>query len=398
MVFFLHSALIHIGLMGISDVLLNFYFVSLGYGPGVVGVLQALPRLGGFLTGLPVGMVANRIGKRRILIIANIGIAVSLFLLVLFPTLWMLGVSRFLVGLFYGANQIVTAPYMVTLTSREEHSHQFAYHNLISMASVAAGSVLGGYLPLAIAAFLSLEGTAVIPPEQTQTAYRVSLAIASAVILAGTFPLYSLPIRRETRKSKHNTDDPQEKTPWGLLLLFAVPLFFFGISGGLTFPFYNLFFRESFGIIDATVGTILALGWMGMGLVPLLSPSLEKRVGRSWALMILMAIAGVAFFGLGAARTLLVAVPFYLVGISVRNTMQPLFQPLVLDVLPERLHNLNSSIGMVSWNIGWFGSTASFGYLLSTVGYSGMMYIVAVGVLINGAAIVMIFAHRERGK
>lgn len=395
-VFFLHSALIHIGMLGISDVLLNFYFVSLGYGPGVVGVLQALPRLGGFITGLPVGMVANRIGKRRILIVANVGIAGSLFLLVLFPNLIVLGLSRFLLGFFYGANQIVTPPYMVTLTAREEHTHQFAYHNLISMGAVAAGSALGGYMPLQISRVLQLEGTALVPPEQTTTAYMLSLAVAAAVILIGTLPLFALPVQRQPQKPALQQDGSPARVPWGVLLLYSVPLFFFGITGGLTFPFYNLFFRESFGIIDSTVGNILALGWLGMALVPLISPMLERRVGRAWALAILMSTAGAAFFGLGTAGTLLAAVPFYLVAISVRNTMQPLFQPLVLNVLPENLHNVNSSVGMVMWNIGWFSSTASFGYLLPTVGYSGMMLIVAVGVLITGASVVLIFSKQER--
>ncbi|MEO0560678.1 MAG: MFS transporter [Chloroflexota bacterium] len=397
LVFFAHSALIHIGMLGIADVLLNFYYVSLGYGPGVIGILQSMPRLGGFLTGVPIGMIANRLGKRRILILANIGMGASYLLLVLFPTLWMLGISRFLLGFFYGANQIVTSPYMVTLTPKDEHTQQFAYHNLISMVSVALGSVIGGYLPLQVSRWLSLEGTALLPPEQTITAYSISITVAGIVILLGALPLWWLPIDAPMKRKKTVSDTGVGGTaPWGLLLLFAVPLFFFGITGGLTFPFYNLLFRESFGLPDGTVGNILAFGWIGMALVPLLNPLMERRLGRSWSLALLMGIAAVGFVGLGLAGSLVLAVPFFLIGISVRNGMQPLFQPLVMSVLPEEHHNLNSSIGLVSWNIGWFGSTASFGWLLPLVGYSGMMLIVAVGVIITGASIVLVFAHRER--
>ncbi|MEM6280946.1 MAG: MFS transporter [Chloroflexota bacterium] len=396
LIFFVHSGLIHVGLLGISDVLLNFYYVSLGYGPGVVGILQSLPRLGGFITGLPVGIVANRLGKRRILIISNIGIAVSLLLLVFFPNLLMLGISRFLLGFFYGAGQIVTPPYMATLTAKAEHTHQFAYHNLISMASVSVGSIIGGYLPLLVSQSMALEGTAQFPPEQTTAAYMISLGIAAIVIFLGTLPMFSLPYAQAEPEHKPTHNEKPDAVPWATLLLYSVPLLFFGITGGLTFPFYNLFFRESFGLADSTVGNILAVGWLGMAFVPLLNPLLERRIGRAWSLGVLMGVAAVGFFGLGAAGTLFAAVPFYLVGIAVRNTMQPLFQPLVMDVLPEELHNINSSVGLVIWNIGWFSSTASYGWLRPAVGYSGMMVIVAVGVIATGISVVAIFASREQ--
>lgn len=395
LIFFAHSILMHIGLMGIADVLLNFYYISLGYGAGIIGVLQALPRLGGFVTGIPIGMAANRLGKRRILIISNVGMAASFLLLIFFPNLVMLGISRLLLGFFYGAGQIVTPPYMVTLTAREEHTQQFAYHNLVAMTSVAIGSVIGGYLPSVATWALALEGTAGTPPEQTVTAYMVSLSVAAGVILLGTLPMFSLPEPPPPKRKQDANSGESDGVPWGLLLLFSLPLFVFGITGGLTFPFYNLFFREEFGLADATVGNIVALGWLGMAIVPLFSPMLEGWLGRSWALGVLMGTAALGFWGLGVSGSLLVAVPFYIIGIAVRNTMQPLFQPLVMDVLPEEYHNINSSIGMVVWNIGWFGSTASFGWLLPLVGYSGMMLIVAVGVVITGISVVMIFAHQE---
>ncbi|MFZ4813149.1 MAG: MFS transporter [Phototrophicaceae bacterium] len=391
LIFFLHSAILHISLIGMADVLLNFYYVSLGYEASVIGVLQALPRLSGFLTGLPVGLVANRVGKRRILILSNIGLAASVLLLVCFPTLWMLALSRFLLGFFYGSNQIVTSPYLGTLAPKSEHTHQFAYHNLISMMATAIGSVLGGYLPLWVSRLLGLAGTALVPPEQSLSAYTLSLLLAAVIVLLSTLPLFYLPASTHTFLVAEG-EQVNARIPWGRLLLYGIPLLFFGVTGGLTFPFYNLFFRERFLLPDATVGNILALGWLGMAFVPLLNPLLEKRIGRVWGLATMMGIAGVGFWGLGSVQWLPAAVSCYILGIAARNTMQPLFQPLVMDALPDELHNVNSSVGIVLWSIGWFSSTASFGWLLPVAGYGGMMRIVAVGVVITAVSIVLVFA------
>ncbi|PJF26280.1 MAG: hypothetical protein CUN53_08495 [Phototrophicales bacterium] len=85
-----------------------------------------------------------------------------------------------------------------------------------------------------------------------------------------------------------------------MLVYVSLPMLTFGFSGGLTFPFYNLFFRTVFGLSDAAVGSILSLGWISMALIPLLSSTIEKHVGRVWTLGILMSFTAAAFVGLGA--------------------------------------------------------------------------------------------------
>jgi MFS family permease len=111
----------NIGLLGLLDVVLNFYFVSLGNNSETIGLLQSLPRLAGFLTSVPIGLLTNRIGTRRVIIISSIGCALALWVQ-LIPALPMLALSRFLYGLAYGAQQIANAPLMVELTDPKERT------------------------------------------------------------------------------------------------------------------------------------------------------------------------------------------------------------------------------------------------------------------------------------
>lgn len=389
-VFLVHSLLFHIGLLGITDVLLNFYLVSIGYEADAIGTLQALPRLGGFLTGLPVGLLANRLGKRRILVASTLGVAACTALTVLLPGLFLLALTRFLLGFFFGANQVVRAPYMVTLTERDEHTAQFSYQNFISMIAVAAGSFVGGLLPLWIAQVFLLPEVGNLPAQQSAPAYQGAILVAAFIILLSVLPILRLPADASDEADGNDTTRKQA-IPWLAIVNRSWPLFIFGISGGLTFPFCNLFFRGQFGANDGLVGTILALGWLGMAFIPLLNPVWERRTGRVWALCALMIVSAVAFFGLGSAVSLLVAVPFYIVAIGTRNTMQPFYQPLLMDSLLAQYHNVASSVGLVLWNIGWFSATISFGVLQGTIGYSGIMMVVGLLLIINGFAIVAAF-------
>ncbi len=391
LLYLLHSGLLSMGLFGITDVVLNFYFVSLGHQPEVIGVLQALPRLGGLLTGIPAGLLANRIGARRVTIYGTVLAALTYPLMLVFPTLFMLGASRFLLGLSYGATQIASAPLMMTLTANEHQTHQFSYHSVVTMLTTAVGSFGAGYLPLIIAHFSAFGA-------QSSNAYGITLLVAGFITIASIYPLMLLQgettlIRRKI--SPEHQRDPDEDVPWMTLIWLSSPFLFFGFSGGLTFPFYNLLFRTVYEVPDATVGTILSLGWVGMGIVTLSNPWWDKRFGRARGLGITMSIAALAFLALSVAPLLWMGVIAYIIATSMRNTMSPLFQPLLLDSLPAMFHNLASSVGFVLWNVGYFCASILGGRWQTTHGFDFIMQVVALAVFTTGMMVVWVFHKRQ---
>ncbi len=397
LLFLVYSAVFHIGLLGMADVVLNFYFVSLGHSPETIAFLQSLPRLAGFLTSLPVSLLINRLGTHRVILYSTLGVVGVFVLLVFLPTLPALAASRFLLGIFYGAQQIALSPLMMTLVRKEEQTRFFALHNVVSMAAMSFGSLIGGSTPALLVSLLA----GVAPAEsvasaQTPFAYAAALVVAGLVVLASVPPfLYVRGLPISTRQDIPATAGAS-RNPWGYLLMIMLPMLLFGFTGGLTFPFYNLFFRERFGSSDQLVGTILSIGWLGMAIIPLANPWWEKRFGRANALGLTMIIAAVAFMGLAVAPTLALSVIAFTIAISFRNVMQPLFQPLVLDHLPVQLHNTASGMGMVLWSVGWFAATAISGFLQKALGFGVIMQIVAVGVLFTGALVVLIFRNRPR--
>ena len=387
LLFLCHSLLFHIALLGIADILLNFYLVSIGYDTATISLLQSLPRLSGFLFGLPIGLVANRIGNRRLIVLSTVGIALSVAATALTQSLLVIAFSRFFWGACFGANQVVKSPYMVTLTPRGEHTAQFSWHNLVSMFSVAAGSALGGALPIVMSGALSIAAAGALRPEEMPLAYRASILSAALVLLLSAAPLLLLNRRPASGQMQRGIRGFGRSVPWRRVLRLAFPLFIFGISGGWTFPFFNLIFRDLFGISDSAIGGVIGLGWLFMGLLPLLNPVWEARLGRAGALTGLMLASAVAFVGFSLSQALWIAVVFYVMAIGVRNTMQPLFQPLLMDSLEQEYHNIASSMGLAMWNMGWFVSALTFGWLQAAVGIRVILLLVAAFVVLNGLTI-----------
>ena len=395
LLFLCHSLLFHIALLGIADILLNFYLVSIGYDTATISLLQSLPRLSGFLIGLPIGLVANRVGNRRLIVLSTAGIALSVAATALTQSLLVIALSRFFWGACFGANQVVKSPYMVTLTQRSEHTAQFSWHNLVSMVSVAAGSALGGALPIVMSGTLSIAAVGALRPEQMPLAYRASILCAALILLLSAMPLLLLKPGPEGDKRKSAILGFGRSVPWRRVLRLAFPLFVFGISGGWTFPFFNLIFRDLFGISDSVIGGVIGLGWLFMGLLPLLNPFWENRLGRAGALTALMLASAVAFVGFSLSQALWIAVVFYVMAIGIRNTMQPLFQPLLMASLDAEYHNIASSMGLALWNMGWFVSALTFGWLQAAVGVRVIMLLVAGFVVLNGFAIHLTALRRS---
>jgi len=387
LLFLCHSLLFHIALLGIADILLNFYLVSIGYDTATISLLQSLPRLSGFLIGLPIGLVANRVGNRRLILLSTAGLALSVAATALTQSLLVIAVSRFFWGACFGANQVVKSPYMVTLTHSSEHTAQFSWHNLVSMVSVAAGSALGGALPIVMSGTLSIAAVGALRPEEMPLAYRASILCAALVLLMSAMPLLLLQREAADNNRQSAVLGFGRSVPWRRVLRLAFPLFVYGISGGWTFPFFNLIFRDLFDISDSAIGGVIGLGWLFMGLLPLLNPYWERRLGRAGALTVLMFVSAVAFVGFSLSQALWIAVVFYVMAIGIRNTMQPLFQPLLMASLDAEHHNIASSMGLALWNMGWFVSALTFGWLHTAVGTRVIMLLVAAFVVLNGLTI-----------
>ncbi len=379
--FLLYGSIFHIGLFGIADVILNFYFVSLGYDTQTISALQSLSRLAGFVTSVPISLIANRIGSRRTIALANYGILIAMLLPILVPQLGIVAFSRFLLGFVYGAQQIASAPLMMTLVPKDERTRFFAYNNVMTLTAASLGNLIGGHIP------------AWIDPLQPQSthAYGITLLIATVITALCIIPFSlirtdAIPARRTAPLS-----GTEQRRTWGYLAFLSLPMLLFGFSGGLTFPFYNLFFRRQFNLSDDMVGTVISIGWMGMALIPAFNPFWERQFGRARALAITMTVAAVGFFVLGLAAALPLAVGAFFIGIGFRNVNQPLYQPLLLDSLPTELHNNAIGVSILLWNIGWFTATALSGTLQVTIGYGAIMQLVAVTVLLTGIGVLAIF-------
>jgi len=104
------SPLVPIFLIVVVDVLgltimlplLPFYAERLGASPTVVGGLIATYALCQLLAGPMLGRISDRVGRRPVLLVSQVGTFIGLLILAYAPTLWVVFLSRAIDGLTAG--------------------------------------------------------------------------------------------------------------------------------------------------------------------------------------------------------------------------------------------------------------------------------------------------------
>ncbi|MEN6580571.1 MAG: MFS transporter, partial [Anaerolineaceae bacterium] len=71
---------------GISQLLFNFYVLSLGYNEAMLGNLVTARSLTSLIAALPMGYLTDRIGGKNAFLIGYLGYGVSMALMLLFPS------------------------------------------------------------------------------------------------------------------------------------------------------------------------------------------------------------------------------------------------------------------------------------------------------------------------
>src|SRR5438094_267946 len=104
--------------------LLPFYAESLGAPPAVVGMLVSAYAACQLIAGPPLGHLSDRVGRRPVLLVSQIGTCAGFLILASATSLWMVFLARVIDGLTAG-NLTVAQAYISDVTEPENRAKSF---------------------------------------------------------------------------------------------------------------------------------------------------------------------------------------------------------------------------------------------------------------------------------
>jgi MFS family permease len=349
--------------MGVFRLLFNFYVLSLGYDEALLGSLVTTSSLTALIVALPMGYLADRLGRKASLLAAGAVMALAIMGMVVWPN----STAFYITNIFFGISQslaaVTMAPFLMENSGDEERTYLFSFGSGLQMASASVGNWIGGYLPTWMAEWRSVEAT-------SSSAYGGAMMVVGFIALAALIPLALLKTPKTTR-AERSVFAPltyAAKHP-GKLSKLILPMLLTSIGAGLIMPFMNVFFRQVYSQPDPVIGSLFAWGSLAMGLGLLAAPPLADRMGKIRLVVITQGLSIPFLILLGFAPWFWLSASAYYIRVALMNMSGPVYQTYVMEHVEESARATVASLVSMSWNFGWAFSPMISGWMQVNYGF-----------------------------
>ena len=329
----------------------NLYIIDAGYSRDFLGLINAAPSLSALLSGVPMGLLSDRIGRKRAMLIgftlANIGF---ISMLLAHSEIWMV-----VLAMFWGAAAqlyiLSQAPFM--MQASDERSRDMLFSLSFGMFPLAStlGNFMAGYLPGVFTHWFGL-----LTRASGYQAVLLFSVITSFLVL--------VPIAFIREPNKPGAEGPAEsKQPgssvWRILLRpltlkLSLPNLAVGFGAATLVPYLNVFFTERYHFSDSALGLLFSIGALATGVGCIFGPRLIGNLGgKVRAVTLGQAVSLVFLLMIGFSPWAWLAVVGFVVRGALMNMVTPLFDAFALEQSHESEHGAINSIRNLAWNIGW---------------------------------------------
>lgn len=349
--------------MGVYRLLFNFFVLSLGFDEALLGSLITVSSLTALLAALPMGYLADLIGRKMALVISGVLVSLSIFAMLIYPYEGVFYAMNIVSGLAQSLAAVTMAPFLMENSGEEERTYLFSMGSGLQMAMASVGNWVGGYLPTWLAQSRGVSAT-------SSTAYSGALMAIAFALAVSVIPLLLLRVQRLER-SERSVFAPlayayRHPAQLGKLIL---PMLLTSVGAGLIMPFMNVFFRVVHNQPDPVIGSLFAWGSLAMGLGLLIAPPLADRMGKIQLVVVTQGLSIPFLILLGYAPWFWVGAVAYYIRLALMNMSGPVYQTFVMEEVEPRARATVASLVSMSWNFGWAFSPMISGWLQVNYGF-----------------------------
>jgi MFS family permease len=378
---------------GVFRLLFNFYVLSLGYDESLLGQLITTNNLSALIVALPIGYLADRLGRKWSLLLSGIVTSLSVVAMVLWPSVGLFYGMNVLLGMAQSLGAVTTAPFLMENSGEEERTYLFSFSFGLQMLAGFVGNWLGGYLPAWLGSWQGADAT-------SSAAYGWALGAVSVLAMLGLVPLFGLRRMFKGGEKEARTMFAPISYFWkarSLLGRLILPLLLTSLGAGMVMPFMNVFFRTVHHQSDGMIGTLFAWGSLAMGLGMLIAPPLAERYGKIQVVVVTQALSIPFLIILGYSPWFWLSAGAYYVRVGLMNMSNPVYQTFVMEHVDPESRATVASLTSMAWNFGWAFSPSVSGALQVGSGF-GLPYLITIVCYIFAVALYWQFFWRKQAR
>ena len=355
---------------GYLTMVISAYLPEIGISSSNIGLLLGVNGAAMIMTAIPFGILADRIGRKRILVVSLSLIPLTLLIYALTREVPFLLVGSVVAGAAEGAFLSAWNAMIADMTSPGTRTKAF------SMSFIFNGGFtsLGFTLPFIIPFLIPLTGWSSYTLHSALFVILAALAVISPVMLHRLLKDHRENVRKRVPGEKRLA---RIKGPYmRRMLKFSIFNSLIGLGAGLVIPLVPTFFYLKYGIPDALTGPLLAACSISIGLASLFSGRIAEKYGP------VKAIA----FTQGTSTIFMLAIPFmpgaapaaivYFIRAALMNMAGPILDSYLMGIITPEERGLASAINSIIWRIPNSVSTI-IGGLMFAAGMFELPFIIA---------------------
>lgn len=376
--------------MGIQDLLFNFYVLSMGYNQAVLGNLVTLRSATTLIAALPMGYLTDRLGRKAAFLAGNIGVGVSIALMVAFPSVPMFSAMNLLLGMAQSLSAVAMGPFLMENSGEKERTYLFSFASGMRVTAASVGQWLGGFMPGWFAGLLGVSAVSTL-------AYKSALSVLVIGVGLSSIPLLFISNARlaQTPRSVFAPFSYMRRDARGMSKL-ILPMLVTSVGAGMIMPFMNVFFRNVHHQSDSAIGVIFAWGSLAMGLGLLIAPILAEKFGKIQVVVASQAISIPFLVLLGFSPWFAPSLVAYYFRLTLMNMSGPVYSTFVMEKVDPQSRGMMASLTSMASNFGWAFSPTISGILQVRYGFQPAFAVTLVMYVASTAMYYFWFWHSQK--
>lgn len=386
---YLASAILSGASFGVYRLLFNFFALSLDLDQSIIGHIITINSFTALVLALPMGYLADRIGRKFSLILGVTLTSLAIAVMVLWPSQGLFYAMAVVMGAAQSLSAVTMAPFLLENSGVEERTYLFSLSQGLSMTASFVGNSIGGYLPTWIGQARGVEPT-------SSVAYAGALGIIAVISGLALLPLLAL------RTPRLSAGEKSAFAPIGyavknirMISKMVVPMLVTSFGAGLFMPFMNIFFRVAYKQPDPVIGNVLAWGALFMGIGLIVAPPIAERIGKIQLVVISQALSIPFLALLGFAPWFWMGALAHYVRLSLMNMGGPVYNAFVMEHVEPKSRAMVASLTSMAWNFGWAFSPSLSGWMQVEYGF-GPVYLSVIVVYVLSTYLYWSFFWKKK--
>lgn len=380
--------------ISIAALTINLYVHSLGYRPDFIGIFSAMSAIGALVGALPTGLLADRIGRKPVLLMTAVLSPLFLALIGLVTSSPLLIVMNFTQGLVSTAYWVTNLPLLMESSTEKQRVGVLALNSFLLLGIGALGNLLGGAIPEYAAGILHVSAASTL-------ALRWGVFAAASFTFVFGLPLWFLhePKRVKNIEQKVVITEAalkdKESRPIWLFARLLIPDLLFTMGEGAVVALIQLYFVLRFQLLPGPLGIIFTISGLVGGLFSLTAPLFVKRWSKLRLVTTVQYLSAPLMILIGFAPTLPLAIAGEYARSFMRTLIEPVYAAFAMEQVSDRQRATLAGLYSITWSIGFSVGPAVAGWLQVNISLSASFVYGGFCLLLAPSLLLIFFGKKQ---